>query len=648
MSSLLNTIRGASGVPPAAPTPRSTKRQTAPKAQPRVAALPQVQTNDRPLRDVSADALKALVAGNTPPTVFVRSGDPVAVVMDERGAPSIVTLGESGLRAIMTQRADFVRVTYGRGDNPATVTQVAPPLDVVRNLAVMRKWPADVRRALDALGVGTLPALAGIIEAPTIRPDGSILCSPGYDAATGVYYAPADFDAPIVPERPDARAVAQAAELLTEVFCDFPYDGQASRANAVAALATPVLRSLIDGPAPLFLFDKPQAGSGGSLQAEVVALVATGRASAMLTAPKDDEGWRKAITSLLLAGRRVATVDNVDGRLFAPSLSAALTSSVWQDRLLGFSEMVTLPHRVTWLATGNNIMVGGDLPRRCVWVRIDPQQARPWEREGFKHPALLEWVAQHRGAIIGAILVMARAWIVAGRPLPGDLPRLGSFEAWTRTLGGILAHAGIAGFLGNLGEFWDSADEEGAEWQAFLLAWYVRFGEEALTCSQVADALQEDAALREALPGALGDAWAKGKRFSHSLGNALKKRKEMRFPNGLYIAHAAAARGGIAQWRVRVVTGGTGGTVGTVLPRSQPPDFHTDLGGNCATSATSATKDGEQTFTPWPDGPRRASVSRGRVQELLDEGLDRAEAERMAADEAEYAALADDLDGVAL
>lgn len=627
---ILSTAMGAAGVAPATATAKKAQRNPAPRATPRAAGLEQIQTNDRPLRDVSTDALKALVAGNTPPTVFVRSGGLARVVSDESGAPTIAPLSESALRGLLTRRADFVRVSYGA--KATTTTQVAPPLDVVRDVAALGEWP--------------LPALAGIIEAPTIRPDGSILCSPGYDAATGLYYAPsADFDAPLIPERPDARAVAQAAELLQEVLCDFPYSSDASRANAIAAMVTPVLRPLIDGPVPLFLFDKPQAGSGGSLQAEVVSMVATGRASAMLTAPRDDEGWRKAITSLLLAGRRVATVDNVDGRLFAPSLAAVLTSTIWQDRLLGYSEMVTLPHRVTWLATGNNIAVSGDLPRRCVLIRINAKQARPWERSGFKHPALLEWVSQHRGAIIGAILVMARAWLTAGRPLPASLPRLGSFESWTRTVGGVLAHAGIDGFLGNLAEFWDSADEEGAEWQGFLLAWYVKFGENALTCSQVADALQEDTALRDALPAALGDAWAKGKRFSHSLGNALRKRKEMRFPNGLYLDQAGTAHGGATQWRVRAVNrlGDTGDTVETFSADRRMLSNHADLGGNGVTSLTSVTKpeappDASATFTPWPDGPRRVAVSKARIQELMDSGLSRWEAEAVAAAEVEDAA----------
>ena len=106
----------------------------------------------------------------------------------------------------------------------------------------------------------------------------------------------------------------------------------------------------------------------------MIALIATGRPSAMIAAPCDDDGWRKAITSMLLAGRQVACIDNVEGKLFAPSLALALTGASWQDRILGASQMVTLPHQIVWLATGNNLMVGGDLPRRCVRFESIPSR----------------------------------------------------------------------------------------------------------------------------------------------------------------------------------------------------------------------------------------------------------------------------------
>lgn len=43
-------------------------------------------------------------------------------------------------------------------------------------------------------------------------------------------------------------------------------------------------------------------------------------------------------------------------------------------------------------------------------------------------------------------------------------------------LGGVLATAGVPGFLGNLADFYAGADDEGAAWRLFLDAWAAEHG----------------------------------------------------------------------------------------------------------------------------------------------------------------------------
>jgi hypothetical protein len=63
--------------------------------------------------------------------------------------------------------------------------------------------------------------------------------------------------------------------------------------------------------------------------------------------------------------------------------------------------------------------------------------------------------------IIAALLTLARSWFAAGRP-KAKSPVLGCYEGWSTILGGVLEHAGVAGFLGNLGSLYQFADEEAA------------------------------------------------------------------------------------------------------------------------------------------------------------------------------------------
>ena len=125
--------------------------------------------------------------------------------------------------------------------------------------------PLDVTRDVESLGGWDFPPLAGITEAPVLRPDGTVLIEPGYDVATGLYYVPAPgLTVPPIPAAPTDGELTMAIEIVREVLCDFPFDSEASRANGYGALIAPVLRPAIEGPAPLPIIDKPPPGSGAS------------------------------------------------------------------------------------------------------------------------------------------------------------------------------------------------------------------------------------------------------------------------------------------------------------------------------------------------------------------------------------------------
>jgi hypothetical protein len=288
------------------------------------------------------------------------------------------------------------------------------------------------------------------------------------------------------------------------------------------------------------------------LLAETVSIIGSGRTAEMLGAPREEEEWRKQITAKLAAGATMITVDNVEGALYAPSLARALTARTWTDRVLGRSETVTVSQRATWVATGNNIQLRGDLPRRCYWIRLDAREARPWQRQDFRHPDLLGWVTNRRARLVHALLTLARAWFAAGKPKAPNLPKLGSFEAWTETVGGMVAFAGIPGFLGNLSALYDKADEGSAEWEEFLLAWWEAFAERPVTVAQLTKKVENDEDLRGALPPDLAEAFDKSKgSFSRRLGNALSKRAGTRYGEDvLHVVRAGELRRAV-RWQLK-------------------------------------------------------------------------------------------------
>src|SRR6185437_6375827 len=97
--------------------------------------------------------------------------------------------------------------------------------------------PAALTAALAPKEWPHLRSLLGIVGAPVLRPDGSLLQTPGYDQATGLYLASkVPLDA--VPESPTTAQVQAARKFLLDEFLgDFPWAGPADKANYMGLLA---------------------------------------------------------------------------------------------------------------------------------------------------------------------------------------------------------------------------------------------------------------------------------------------------------------------------------------------------------------------------------------------------------------------------
>lgn len=544
-------------------------------------ALPAIDVRDRPIREVTEDAIRALEGANDPPTVFVRSGGLVRVRRDEHGRPMVEQLGVPHASGILDRSADFTR----------SGKHCAPPETVVKDVLTLGEWP--------------VPRLEAVTETPALRDDGTVIAHPGYDARSGLLYEPAaGLRLPPVSASPTAEEVAAARALVEEAIEDFPFVGDASRAGAVALMLTPVLRPAIRGQVPLALLDATKAGTGKGLLASLVSIVATGRPASVLTTPREEKEWAKTLLALLAQGSTFILLDEA-AELRSAALAAALTAPTYQDRTLGKSMMAEYPQRATWAAAGNNIRLGGDLARRCYRIKLDAETARPWKRTEFRHPGLLAWATEHRGELLAALLTLGRAWYAAGCPAAAS-PKIGGFSEWTETMAGVLAHAGIPGFLADIEALYDEADEEAVAWEAFLRVIHEQFGSEPISAGDLIHALEDDGPLREALPDELAIALARSPAsFRSTFGKALSRRNGTRFSDddGLRVEKAGQdKRSRTAMWRV---------TTDSAVQRNQRSQrsnapyageqfSNTDAArpGELSTSATSTTSAEGKGFVP--------------------------------------------------
>lgn len=505
--------------------------------------LPRICSNGRQLRDKSADAIAALHAANDPPMLFARSGRIAVVVCDKDGRHAVVDLKEDSMRGMLTRTADWF-VAFKAKAGERVETSCAPPLDVVKDLLSLPQSELP------------FPSLEGLVETPVLRPDGTILNEPGYDPATKLFFA---LDPGLrlseIPRFPSAPQVRAAVSLIAdELLGDFPFVDQASKANSFAGLLSPIIKAAINNePTPAKLNVAPQAGTGKSLEAEVAAIITTGRAAEMFSLPRDEEETRKTICTALRSGARMVVFDNVTHKVTSGELCKVVTATQFADREFRTHDKILLPVCCCFVLTGNNLQVGGDMPRRVYWTHMDARQSKPFMRDGFRHPNLKAWVSNHRGALLAALLTIARAWFVAGKPAPKLTP-LGGFEAWTTMTGGILEFAGVEGFLGNAAALYEETDSDSTEWEGFLLAVHACFEARAFTVAEIAEKLHdkysaERDTLRAALPGFLAEVMDREGFFQRRAGKCFAERAGRRFGDTQIHLKRSVLLHGRQQWQ---------------------------------------------------------------------------------------------------
>jgi hypothetical protein len=415
--------------------------------------------NARQMVEVIKDGWAALLPSQKP-KLYVRNGELVRIRNAEHGK-QIQPVSKDAMHGALMRCAKWVRVKKSEKYGDYTDDD-KPPNEVA---ADMLQYPHP-----------GLPRLEAVVASPCFSHDGRLVDRPGFDEMAAIYYDEMErIDK--VPAAPTSEDVLSARMLIEDdVFVDFPWTSRADKAAAWCALLVPFLRRMISGATPLHLIEAPTAGSGKGLLADIIAITFTGKPVEITTLPTEEEETRKKMTALLRTGKPIITFDNLPYGSKSAVLAAMITSQTWSDRRMGTQEMLEVSNRAIWVTTVNNPDFNVDLARRCIRIRISPEAGRPWERAEFKHASLREWVSEHRPEIVHALLTMLRYWVVQG--MPRGSRSLGSFESWSRIMGGVLDTIGVPGFLESAHELYDNADTDSAEWTEFVRAWWAVFGDD--------------------------------------------------------------------------------------------------------------------------------------------------------------------------
>ena len=359
--------------------------------------------------------LTAALDGRIIPDTYVSDGAPVVVEQvsgaadptagdDDVALPVAASVLKPALLAnLLATHTDVIQSKVNEKGDTYDM-EVSPPTNVLNAVLAGSSWPG-------------LPVLRRIISTPVLRPDGTLLQTPGYDPATG-FYLTANGHLDPIPDKPSPEQVAEAREFLLERFLrDFPWRSAADRANYLALLVTPLIRPFTNALSPFGMIEASMPGSGKTILAGCVGLLVGQR---VLTWTDSDEELRKSITTVLSDSVGVVVFDNLtEGETVNSAVLARLvTERTWSDRRLGTNVSSNFTNDRLWLATGNNLRTGGDMASRTVWVRLDPNCPRPEARTGFTIPNLDSWILDpvNRATVLRHVLTLVLDWTANGAP----------------------------------------------------------------------------------------------------------------------------------------------------------------------------------------------------------------------------------------
>ena len=496
------------------------------------------------------------------PNLFQRDGRLVSVthadathdaVQRDEGSPTIRELCIAAMRDRITRYIRVVRCNSNGKEVSAHVPQWAPAAMLARG-----EWPG-IRR------------LVGISTTPIVRLDGNVMQTPGYDPASGLLYVASD----TFPEIPAGVGIDDASEAMKKLETlveDFPFATPANQVAFVAALLSVLGRGLYGGCAPLFLFDANVAGSGKTRLVQLIARIALGRSAATLGYSQHEEEMGKRVTSVVMAGDPLVLLDNVTGTLGDGQLDRMLTSERWGDRILHSNIRVDLPMRTVWCVTANNAALRPDTIRRSLHVRLQSTLEHPETRNDFKHPDILGWAGEHRGALVAAGLTILSAYqrFRHHGGTPAALPAMGSYEPWSDTIRqAVFWVSGIDPYETRLGLL-EAADVSGNALSRLVVAWEAYERESGIRGFEAADLLRRlfepptfcmGNAVSDATTTELRDAlnnFAGGTRplDGRRLGRQLRTVKDRRVDGTAYFTHATTgstddARPRAIRWTVK-------------------------------------------------------------------------------------------------
>jgi hypothetical protein len=286
-----------------------------------------------------------------------------------------------------------------------------------------------------------LPVVSGIVTAPLMLADGELLAGVGLRRDLGLVFRIEPALLAALPQRAqiEPRHVAAALRFLLD---EWLVDVTADYAGKIVliALALTIIERVLLPERPAFFVTAGRRGGGKTTAITMVVAAVTGlRPPAAAWSPSEEER-RKALFSYLSQALAVLAWDNIPRgtAITCPAIEKSLTSSSYQDRILGETAIRAVPSTTIQTFSGNNIAPAGDMLSRSLSVRLDVTRPDP-ENRPVKHADPVGWTFANRAPILRALYTL-----LLGNPRLAGGPHATAktrFRSWWHLIGAPLEYA---------------------------------------------------------------------------------------------------------------------------------------------------------------------------------------------------------------
>ena len=409
-----------------------------------------------------------------------------------------------------------------------------------KNTSYFGALPGPFVTALMQFSPSGIPVVRAINTAPLVTTSGQVIDGVGLDRETGLVHRIDPLLRACVPQNPPTEQDVRAAVtyLFDEWLVDVASD-EVGKAIAIMLAMTLIERALLP-ERPAFFVTAGQRGGGKTTLVNMITLAALGRQAAAAGWSDSSEERKKALFSYLRQGVACLAWDNISrgSAISCPHIEAALTASETSDRVLGASQVETVPSTTVQIFTGNSITPRGDMASRSLMLALNVNRPDP-ENRSFVHADPLAWTQSNRAKIVRALYTL----LIAGAQNRSKQQEAKTrFKTWWNLVGWPMEYAaamiGVTVDCTELMRAGEVGDEEASAASAALAIMREIWGDSAFTARDVVKAMTPKTSLfptdweeaskakAEAIADALGELI--GRRLNqptaHSIGKLFQKR----------------------------------------------------------------------------------------------------------------------------